>query len=156
MCFNFMAAVSISSDFRAPQNKMCHCFHFFPFYLLWSDRTGCHDLFQDLSYLSMSFKPAFSLSFHFHQETLRFSSFSAVRVVSSAYLSSLIFLLAILILACDSSSPALPMTYSAYKLKKQGDNIQSCLPPFPILYQSVIPCKVLIVASWLTYRFLRR
>ena len=31
---------------------------------------------------------------------------------------------AILILACASSSPAFLMMYSAYKLNKQGDNIQ--------------------------------
>ena len=29
-----MAAVTICSDFRAPQNKVCHCFHCFPIYLL--------------------------------------------------------------------------------------------------------------------------
>ena len=32
------------SDFRAPQNKVCHCFHCFPIYLPWSDGAGCHDL----------------------------------------------------------------------------------------------------------------
>ena len=31
--FNFMAAVTIYSDFGAPQNKICHCFHCFPIYL---------------------------------------------------------------------------------------------------------------------------
>ena len=41
-----------------------------------------------------------------------------------AYLRLLIFLLAILIPACVSSSPAFLMMYSAYKLNKQGDNIQ--------------------------------
>ena len=46
------------------------------------------------------------------------------------------------------------MVYSAYKLNKQGDNIQSWCTPFPILNQSVVPCKVLTVASWLAYRFL--
>ena len=30
---NFMAAVTICSDFGAQENKICHCFHFFPFYL---------------------------------------------------------------------------------------------------------------------------
>ena len=49
------------------------------------------------------------------------SSLSAIRVVSSAYLRLLIFLLAILIPACTSSSPAFLMMYSAYKLNKQGD-----------------------------------
>ena len=28
--FNFMAAVTICSDFGAPQNKVCHCFHISP------------------------------------------------------------------------------------------------------------------------------
>ena len=50
--------------------------------------------------------------------------FSAIRVVSSAYLRLLIFLPAILIPACVSSSPVFLMTYSAYKLNKQGDNRQ--------------------------------
>ena len=31
--FNVMAAVTICSDFEAPQNKVCHCFHCFPIYL---------------------------------------------------------------------------------------------------------------------------
>ena len=53
-----------------------------------------------------------------------FSSLSAIRVVLSAYLRLLIFLPAILIPACASSSPAFLMMYSAYKLNKQGDNIQ--------------------------------
>ena len=44
---------------------------------------------------------------------------SAMRVVSSAYLRLLIFLPAILIPACASSSPAFLMMYSAYKLNKQ-------------------------------------
>ena len=38
--FNFMAAVTIWSDFGAPQNKVCHCFHCFPWH-----GTGCHDLY---------------------------------------------------------------------------------------------------------------
>ena len=42
----------------------------------------------------------------------------------SAYPSLLIFLRAILIPACVSSSPAFLMMYSAYKLNKQSDNIQ--------------------------------
>ena len=41
---NFMAAVTICSDFETPQNKVSHCFHCFPIYLPWSDGTGCHDL----------------------------------------------------------------------------------------------------------------
>ena len=32
------------SDFGAPKNKICHYFHISPFYLPWSNGTGCHDL----------------------------------------------------------------------------------------------------------------
>ena len=38
---NLMAAVTICSDFGAPQNKVSHCFHCFPIYLPWSDGTRC-------------------------------------------------------------------------------------------------------------------
>ena len=34
--FNFMTAVTIHSDFGAKENKICHTFFFFPFYLPWS------------------------------------------------------------------------------------------------------------------------
>ena len=50
------------------------------------------------------------------------SSLSAVRVVSSAYLRLLLFLLTILILACASHSLAFHLMYSACKLNKQGDD----------------------------------
>ena len=36
-----------------PKKIVCHCFHCFPIYILWSDRTGCHDL----SFWMLSFKP---------------------------------------------------------------------------------------------------
>ena len=38
--------------------SVCHCFRFFRIYLRWSDGTGC----CDLSFWTLSFKPAFSLS----------------------------------------------------------------------------------------------
>ena len=41
---NFMAAVTICSDFEAQENKACHCFHCFPIYLPWSGQIGCHNL----------------------------------------------------------------------------------------------------------------
>ena len=100
----------------------------------------------------LSFKPTFSLSsFIFINRFFSYSSLSAIRVVSSAYLRLLIFLLASLIPACASS-----MMYSAYKLNKQGDNILPWRTPFPIWNQSVVPCPVLTVASWPAYRFLKR
>ena len=48
----------------------------------------------------------------------------AAASAASAYLRLLIFLPAILIPACASSSPAFHLMYSAYKLNRQGDNIQ--------------------------------
>ena len=105
----------------------------------------------------LSFKPSFSLSsFTFIKRLFSSSSLSAIRVVSSAYLRLLIFLLAILIPACASYNPAFHMMYWAYKLNKQGDNIQPWCTPFPIWNQSAVPCPVLTVASWPTCAFLRR
>ena len=104
----------------------------------------------------MSFKPAFSfLSFTLIQQ-LSSSSLSAIKLISSVYLRLLIFLPAILNPACDSSSLAFCTIYSAQKFLEQGDNIQPWCTPFPILNQSVVPCLVLTVASWLSHRFLRR
>ena len=101
----------------------------------------------------LSFKPAFSL-YSFTLIKRLFSSFSlpTIRVVSSAYLRLLIFLLAILILACASSSPPLLIMYSACKLNKQGNNIQPWCTPFLIWNQSVVPCPVLTVASDLLFQ----
>ena len=110
-----------------------------------------------LVFWMLSFKLAFSFfSFTFIKRLFSSSSLSAIRVVSSLYLGLLIFLPAILIPACASSSPAVHMMYSAYKLNEQGDNIQPWRTPFPILNQSVVPWPVLTVASRPAYRFLRR
>ena len=101
----------------------------------------------------LNFKPGFSLSsFTFIERLFTPSSFSAIRVVSSAYLRLLIFFLAVLLPACDSSSLAFHMLYSAWKLNKWSDNIQPCCTPFPVWNQSLVPCPVLTVASWSEYR----
>ena len=79
----------------------------------------------------LSFRPAFSLSsLIFIKRLFSSSSLSAIRVVSSAYLRLLIFLLAILIPICASSSLALLRMYSAHKLNKKGDNIQPLMYSF--------------------------
>ena len=46
--------------------------------------------------------------------------------------------------------------YFAYKLNKQGNNIQPWCIPFLTWNQSVDSCPVLTTASWPAYRFLRR
>ena len=79
-----------------------------------------------------------------------------IKVMSSWYVKLLIFLPAILIPACASSSPTFLMMYSAYKLNKQSDNIQAWRTSFPIWSKSVVPCPVLTVAAWPAYRFLGR
>ena len=121
----------------------------------------CHEVMGPdamiLAFWILSFKSTFSLSsFTFIKRFFSSSSLSAIRVVSSAYLKLLLYLLAFLIPACASSSPAFLMTHSAYKLNKQGDNIQLWRTPFPIWNQSAVPCPVLIGASWPVYRFLKR
>ena len=83
------------------------------------------------------------------------SSLSAIWMVSSMYLRLLIFLPAILIPACVSSSPAFHMMYSAYKLNEQDDNMQLWRIPFLIWKQSVVPCPILTVVSWPGFIFLR-
>ena len=103
----------------------------------------------------LSFKPVFILLFHLHQEALLFFAFS-ISVASSVYLKLFKFLPAILIPAHASPSLAFCMVYSAYKLNKQGDNIESWCTPFPIWNQSVVPFPFLTVASWPAHRFLNR
>ena len=74
----------------------------------------------------LSFKPTFSLSsFTFIKRLFSSSSLSAIRVVSSAHVKLLIFLPAILIPACASSSPAFLMMYSA-AAAAAAKSLQSC------------------------------
>ena len=96
----------------------------------------CHEMMGPdamiLVFWMLSFKPTFSLSSFTYIKRLFSSSLSGVRVVSSAYLRLLIILLAILTPVCASPSPVFLMMYSAYKLNKQGDNIQPWRTPFPM------------------------
>ena len=144
-----MAAVTVHCDFGAQENKICNCFYFFPFFLPRSDGTGCHDL----CFLNVEFEASFfTLRFHLYKKKLfSSSSLSAIRVISSAYLRLLIFLPAILIPPCDSSSLSFHVMYSAYKLNKQP-----WCTPFPVWNQSVVTCPAPTVASWPAYRFLKR
>ena len=142
----------ICNDFAAPQTKSLTVSIVSP--------SICHEVMGPdamiFVFWMLSFKPAFSLSSCTFIKRLFSSLLSAIRVVSSAYLRLLIFLPAILIPACASSSPVFWMMYSAYKLNKQGDNIQPWCTPFPILNQSVVSHPVLTVTPWPAYRFFRR
>ena len=116
MSFNFMATVTICSDFGAPKIKSVtvsivssSIFH---------EVMGPDAMI--LLFWMLSFKPTFSLFFFtFIKRLFSPSSLSAIRVVSSACLRLLIFLPAILLPACASSSPAFLMMYSAYKLNSR-------------------------------------
>ena len=88
--------------FKAQKEGICLCFHLFPFFF-------CHEVMGPdamiLVFLILSFKLTFSLSSFILIKKLFSSSFlSAIKVVSYAYMRLLIFLLAILILFCNSSS----------------------------------------------------
>ena len=148
-----MAAVTISSDFGAQKNKVCHCFHCFPSFAMkwwnqmpWSSFSECWALSQLFhSPLSLS-SGGFLVPLHFlpygwyHLHIWGYWYFSWKSWFQLVLFPSLAFL----------------MMYSAYKLNKQDDNIQPLCTPFPIWSQSVVPCLVLTVASWSAYRFLRR
>ena len=145
-----MVAVTIHSNFRAQENKICHCF----------PQSICHEVMgwgaMIFVYWMLSFKPAFSFSsYTFIKRLLSSSSFSAIKVVSYAYLRLLISLPAILIPVCASSSRAFWMMHSAY-LNKQYHNIQPWHTPFPILNQPIFSCPVLTVAICPAYKFLRK
>ena len=109
-----------------------------------------------LVFWMLNFQPAFSLSsFTFIKRLYNSSSLSAIMVVSSAYVRLLIF---------SPWSPDSSLCFiqygifhdvvCIYKLNKQGDNIQPWHTPSPIWNQSIVPCLVLIAASWPACRFL--
>ena len=140
--FNFMAVFAVCSDFWSPRKRSLLLFLLFP-HLFTLKRWDW--MVMIFIFWMLSFKPVFSVSsFTFRKRLFSSSLLSARSMVSSAYLSLLIFFLAIFP-ACASSSSAFHMTYSAYKENKQSDNTQPWHTPFPILNQSIVPCPVLTV-----------
>ena len=165
----------ISIELVTPSNHriLCHSLlllpSIFPSIRVFSNESALHIRWPKYCSFSFNISPSNEhpglISFRMYcldllavQETLKsllqqhISKASILR--HSAFL--LIVLPAILIPACASSSPAFLIMYSAYKLNKQGDDIQPWRTPFPIWNQSVVPCPVLSVASWPAYRFLRK
>ena len=140
-----MAAANVHSDLEAQENKIY--FHFFPFYLPWSDWTACCELsgflffffFIKVSFFTLPFtliKRVFFFFFIFKLYVIvlvfSYTSLSSIFKVSTAYLRLLIFLPAVLIPDYNSVRPALLMMYPAYKLNKQGQNIQPSCTAFPV------------------------
>ena len=130
MSFSCMTSVTIHSDFGTQENKVYHCFHFSP--------SICQEVMGPdaiiLVFWMLNFKLAFLLSsFTFIKRLFYSSSLSAFRVVSSAYLHCLYFSWQSWFQTCVSSSPEFHVMYSACKLNKQVDNIQSYTYSFPNL-----------------------
>ena len=100
-CLLISRPQSLSTVILEPKKTKSVTFHFFPIYLPWSVGARC----RDLVFWMLSFKPAVSLSsFTFIKQFFSSSSLSAISLMSSAYLRLLIFLPAILIPACVSST----------------------------------------------------
>ena len=149
MSFNFIAEVTIWSDFGAPPNSLSLFLLFAHLFAIkWWDQNA-----MILVFWMLSFKPTFSLSsFTFIKRLFSFSLLSDIRMVSSTYLRLLMLLPAILISACVSYSLAFYTMYSTYKFNEQGDNIQPWCTPFPIWNKSDVPCPVkpgLLQWSWI-------
>ena len=101
----------------------------------------CHEVMgldvMILFFWKLSFKKAFALSsFILIKRVFSSSSLSAIRVLSSAFLQ-LIFLPEILMPACDSSSLAFCMMYSAQKLNKHDDVLLSQFWTRPLVHVQV-------------------
>ena len=153
-CLNFMAAVTICSDFGAQENKVNTISIVSP--------SICHEVMGldavILIFWMLSFKLAFSLSsFTFVKRLFSCSSLSAIGWCHLHTWGLSMFLLALSILACASPSLAFHMMFFACKLNKQDDNIQPWrMYSFPNLEAVIVPRPVITAASWPAYRFLRR
>ena len=68
MSLNFMAVVTICSDFGARENKICQCLHFFPYI--------CQEVMEldtSLSFFNVEFQGSFfTFLSHLRQEALQF------------------------------------------------------------------------------------
>ena len=145
-----MAAVTICSDFVSQENRLS-LFPLFPHLFATSDGSGCHELhFFECRVLSQLFHSPLSLS-------SRGSSLSAIRVVSSAYLSLLIFLPAILITACASSSLTFRMTFLQFSSVQSLSHVRLFATPWIAARQAFLSITnsqsspKLMSSSWWCY-----
>ena len=68
--FNFMAAVTVHSDFGDQESKVCHCFYFFTLLFAMCDGTRWNDL-SFFFFFNIEFQVSFfTLLFHPHWEAL--------------------------------------------------------------------------------------
>ena len=117
-----MTAVIICSDFGAPPNKVCHCFHCFPIWL--SKVMAPNTMIFGFWMLSLSQLCYSLLSLSWRDSLVLFAFCHIGGVICISDVINIVP--EILIPVCASSCLAFLMMYSAYKLNKQGDNIQLC------------------------------
>ena len=111
-----MVAVTLCSDFRSQEEEILSLLPPFPL-LFAMNGARCHDL---SFFLIFGLKLTFSLSSYTLTERLfSSSSLSAIRVVSTTYLRLLLFLLPVLIPACNLTSPASLTMCSVFRLNNQ-------------------------------------
>ena len=138
-----------------PQNKVYQCVHCFLIYLPWSDGTRCHDFrfwnreMKNLSYSSPFWeKDMFVIAILLNCNSPVFlpgespGRWSLVGYSPRGHKES------------DTTERLHFHFHSAYKLNKRSDNMEAWHTPF--LIWNHVPCPVLNVASWPSYRFLRR
>ena len=120
-----MAAITICSDFGAPQNKVWHCFHCFPIYFPWNDGTRCHDFrFLNVELLAN----IFSFLFHFHHGAFLFLftfchkggviCISEVIDISPSNLDSSLYLM---VNKCGNSGNSVRFYFGGSKITADGD-----------------------------------
>ena len=144
-----MAVVNVCRDFEAQEKKICPASTFSP--SIFHEVMGLDAMI--LVFLMLSFKPALSHStFIFIQRLFSSSSLSAIRMATSAHLRLSIFLLAIFIPACDSSSPAFCMIHLACVFAKSLQssptlcNLVDCsLPGFSV--HGILQARILSLWS---------
>ena len=149
--FNFMAAVTICSDLGAPPKQSVTVYIISP--------SICHEVMEPdaiiLVFWMLNFMPTFSHSFFIFIKRLFSSSLSATRVYHQHIWGYWHFSRQFWFQLPLHPAKHFPW-YTAYKLNKQGDNIQPWCTLFPIWNQCVVPCPILTVASWPSYRFVRK
>ena len=146
-----MAEVTICSDFGTPQNKICHCFHFFPLYFPWSDGTSCHDQHFLNIVSSQLFQSPLSPSSKDSLVPLHFLSLKRyhLHIWGCWYFSWHSWFQLVIH----------PAWYFAWCILHRSEISRVTVYSLLVLlsqFSWVVPWLILTVASWPEYRFLRK
>ena len=153
-----MAAVTICSDFGAQEKKVCHCFHCFPICRA-AMGPDAMSLFFECWVLSQLFHSLLSLSSRGSLVPLCFLSYGwcHLHIWDYWYFSWQSWFQLVLHPARHFAWCALHISSISRVTIYSLDRMTGWqYTPFLIWNQFIVPCPVLTVASWSTYRFLRR